>query len=71
MEDKNSSKGSVEMEGTNVSEDDIIFYLLRKYKNKLGKDTVNSFLYTLNECVKHEKAEIAEDISESRKSIRK
>ena len=71
MEEKNSSKGSVEIEGVNVPEDNIIFYLLEKYKNKLGKDTVNSFLYTLNECVKQEKAEIAEDISESRKSIRK
>ena len=71
MEEKNNSKGSVEMEGVNVPEDNIIFYLLEKYKNKLGKDTVNSFLYTLNECVKHEKAEIVEDISESRKSIRK
>lgn len=71
MEDKNGSKGSVVMEETNVSEEDIIFYLLRKHKNKLGKDAVNSFLYTLNECVKHEKGEIAEDISESRKSIRK
>ncbi|MBE6149948.1 MAG: hypothetical protein E7170_04430 [Firmicutes bacterium] len=71
MGDRNGSKGNVEIEGVNVPEDNIIFNLLKKYENKLGKDTVDSFLYTLNECVKFEKGELDENINESRKSFRK
>lgn len=69
MSEKNTPKGNVEIEGVNVPEDKTILALLKKYKDKLGSDTVNSFLYLLNKNVKEESSEKNED--KSGRTIRK
>ena len=54
MNEKNTPKGNVEIEGVNVPDDNMIISLLKKYKDKLDPDTIDSFLYLLNKNIKEE-----------------
>ncbi|MBO5096440.1 MAG: hypothetical protein J6B98_06165 [Bacilli bacterium] len=69
MNEKNTPKGNVEIEGVNVPDDNMIISLLKKYKDKLDPDTIDSFLYLLNKNIKEESRKENED--KSRRSIRK
>lgn len=70
-EKQNASKKNVEVEGVNVPSDNIIISLLKKYKDKLGPDTVDSFLYLLNKGLKEEGEKENENNNKGRRSFKK
>jgi len=48
MDSKENSKGTVEVEGLSVPEDDVIKIVIDKYKKELGDAAVDSLLYSIN-----------------------
>jgi hypothetical protein len=45
---KQSSKNNIEIEGIKVPEEELILFLVNKYKEKLGDKAINSLLYSIN-----------------------
>ena len=67
---KEGSKGNVEIEGLIVPDEDVILDVIKKYKDRLGDESVDSLLYILNSEINNIR-ELEKNENTNRKTSRK